>query len=116
MALQVFTDAEKPSGRRELDSQWKRAAMSGKVVRSTGASGWETWERPGAKKRRSARAREGSPFLTGRAASLATCWGEGGLVAFLVLPPEAEPEAACAYEGEGVWLGWRWQGVKEARS
>ena len=43
----------------------------------------------------------------GGAATLATCWGERGMEAFFVLPPEPEPEAALAYEGEEVLSEWR---------
>ena len=38
--------------------------------------------------------RGGRPLLNRGAAALATCWGEGGLDVFLVLPPQPEPEAA----------------------
>ena len=44
----------------------------------------------------------GRPLLNGGAAALATSWAEGALGAFFGLPPEPEPEAARAYEGEVV--------------
>ena len=47
--------------------------MLGKVAAIAGASGWRTGERRGAKQRRCAPGREGSPFSTEGAAALATC-------------------------------------------
>ena len=44
----------------------------------------------------------GRPLANGGAAELATCWGEGGLEAFFVLPPKPEPEVARGYEDEEV--------------
>jgi len=92
-----LTVAVKPRGRRQFDSRRTRAAMSGKVAAMVRASGCGDGDWRGAKKRRWAPGREGGPFLTGRATALATCWGEGGFPALLLpLPPEPEPEAACA--------------------
>jgi len=94
IALWTFTEAQKPRGRRQLDSQRTRAAMSEKVAAIAGASGWGTGERRGAMKCLCVLGREGGPFLTGGAAALTTCWGKKSLEVFFVLLSELAPEAA----------------------
>ena len=73
MASRVFTVAERPRGRRQLESRRTRAAISGKVAAIARASGWGKGDWRGVKNGCWAPGREGGYILTEGAVLLATC-------------------------------------------